>query len=237
MNSVRSNIFILLSSNDAKIEELCDDAMWHHFLPLMQSVNLSAANSLQTEEELLCCVCLHVFTDPFTCGHNFCKTCITQRLNFNSQHRSVRRVKSLLTVNISSVSILLYLRWLLTSDSQIGKKARNSSEQTSKSFLWNSYWNQTESPSVLPVVSMKSASSNSLKTDPLINNIYNMAGSMCDKRGKPLKLLCKTQCADFPRFLLWRKNVKLRRKSSKHFRLEFRRSWRKNWNIKRSNIQ
>ncbi|KAF7706557.1 zinc-binding protein A33-like [Silurus meridionalis] len=36
--------------------------------------------SLLSEEQLLCSICLDVFTDPVTtpCGHNFCKSCLTQ---------------------------------------------------------------------------------------------------------------------------------------------------------------
>uniref|UniRef100_A0A8D0A4R8 Uncharacterized protein n=1 Tax=Sander lucioperca TaxID=283035 RepID=A0A8D0A4R8_SANLU len=41
---------------------------------------MSAASSLLTEDQFLCSICLDVFTDPVTipCGHNFCKTCITE---------------------------------------------------------------------------------------------------------------------------------------------------------------
>ncbi|XP_078112328.1 LOW QUALITY PROTEIN: E3 ubiquitin-protein ligase TRIM39-like [Sander vitreus] len=44
------------------------------------SVDMSAASSLLTEDQFLCSICLDVFTDPVTipCGHNFCKTCITE---------------------------------------------------------------------------------------------------------------------------------------------------------------
>ncbi|XP_053089129.1 E3 ubiquitin-protein ligase TRIM21-like [Pangasianodon hypophthalmus] len=38
------------------------------------------SSSLLSEEQLLCLICLDVFTDPVTtpCGHNFCKSCLTQ---------------------------------------------------------------------------------------------------------------------------------------------------------------
>ncbi|KAK3546698.1 hypothetical protein QTP70_032173, partial [Hemibagrus guttatus] len=38
------------------------------------------SRSLLSEEQLQCSICLDVFTDPVTtpCGHNFCKSCITQ---------------------------------------------------------------------------------------------------------------------------------------------------------------
>ncbi|KAI5104499.1 hypothetical protein C0J45_6125 [Silurus meridionalis] len=37
-----------------------------------------ASSSLLSEEQLLCSICLDVFTDPVTtpCGHNFCKNCL-----------------------------------------------------------------------------------------------------------------------------------------------------------------
>ncbi|XP_053537924.1 E3 ubiquitin-protein ligase TRIM39 [Ictalurus punctatus] len=38
------------------------------------------SSSLLSEEQLQCSICLDVFTDPVTtpCGHNFCKSCLTQ---------------------------------------------------------------------------------------------------------------------------------------------------------------
>ncbi|XP_031724035.1 E3 ubiquitin-protein ligase TRIM21-like [Anarrhichthys ocellatus] len=46
---------------------------------------MSAASCLLTEDQFLCSICLDVFTDPVAipCGHNFCKTCITQHWNVN----------------------------------------------------------------------------------------------------------------------------------------------------------
>ncbi|XP_028441076.1 E3 ubiquitin-protein ligase TRIM21-like [Perca flavescens] len=40
---------------------------------------MPAASSLLTKDQFLCSICLNVFNDPVTipCGHNFCKTCIT----------------------------------------------------------------------------------------------------------------------------------------------------------------
>ncbi|XP_076023496.1 E3 ubiquitin-protein ligase TRIM21-like [Genypterus blacodes] len=48
---------------------------------------MSAASCLQSEDQLLCSICLDVFTDPVStpCGHNFCRTCITQHWNSNVQ--------------------------------------------------------------------------------------------------------------------------------------------------------
>ncbi|KAK9516161.1 hypothetical protein VZT92_024112 [Zoarces viviparus] len=48
---------------------------------------MSAASCLLTEDQFLCSICLVVFTDPVStpCGHNFCKTCITDHWNVNVQ--------------------------------------------------------------------------------------------------------------------------------------------------------
>ncbi|XP_076011399.1 E3 ubiquitin-protein ligase TRIM39-like [Genypterus blacodes] len=46
---------------------------------------MAAASSLLSQDQCLCSICLDVFIDPVTtpCGHNFCKTCITQHWNCN----------------------------------------------------------------------------------------------------------------------------------------------------------
>ncbi|XP_042361250.1 E3 ubiquitin-protein ligase TRIM39-like [Plectropomus leopardus] len=48
---------------------------------------MAAASCLLTEDQFLCSICLDVFTDPVTipCGHNFCKTCITDHWKLNVQ--------------------------------------------------------------------------------------------------------------------------------------------------------
>nr|XP_020509179.2 E3 ubiquitin-protein ligase TRIM39-like [Labrus bergylta] len=44
-----------------------------------QPVDMASASSLAFEEQLLCSICLHEFTEPVStpCGHNYCKACIT----------------------------------------------------------------------------------------------------------------------------------------------------------------
>ncbi|KAM4614749.1 E3 ubiquitin-protein ligase TRIM21-like [Polymixia lowei] len=46
---------------------------------------MASASCLLSEEQFLCSICLDVFTNPVStpCGHNFCKTCITQLWDSN----------------------------------------------------------------------------------------------------------------------------------------------------------
>ncbi|XP_051243785.1 E3 ubiquitin/ISG15 ligase TRIM25-like [Dicentrarchus labrax] len=46
---------------------------------------MAAASSFLSEDQFLCSICLDVFTDPVTtsCGHNFCKNCISEHWNIN----------------------------------------------------------------------------------------------------------------------------------------------------------
>uniref|UniRef100_A0A3B4U9K9 E3 ubiquitin-protein ligase TRIM21-like n=1 Tax=Seriola dumerili TaxID=41447 RepID=A0A3B4U9K9_SERDU len=50
---------------------------------------MSAANCLLSEESFLCSICLDVFNTPVTlqCGHNFCRSCITQNWRINRKYQ------------------------------------------------------------------------------------------------------------------------------------------------------
>ncbi|XP_072543606.1 E3 ubiquitin-protein ligase TRIM39-like [Salminus brasiliensis] len=52
-----------------------------------QSESFVCDSSPLSEDQFQCSICLDVFTDPVStpCGHNFCKTCLTQYWN-NTQH-------------------------------------------------------------------------------------------------------------------------------------------------------
>uniref|UniRef100_A0A673A6Z9 Uncharacterized protein n=1 Tax=Sphaeramia orbicularis TaxID=375764 RepID=A0A673A6Z9_9TELE len=46
---------------------------------------MAAAGRVRSEDQFLCSICLDVFTDPVTtsCGHNFCKSCISEHWRVN----------------------------------------------------------------------------------------------------------------------------------------------------------
>lgn len=50
---------------------------------LMAAPTVTSVSCELSEEQLLCSICLEVFTDPVTtpCGHNFCKHCIEQHMS------------------------------------------------------------------------------------------------------------------------------------------------------------
>ncbi|XP_075945826.1 E3 ubiquitin-protein ligase TRIM21-like [Anarhichas minor] len=167
---------------------------------------MSAASCLLTEDQFLCSICLDVFTDPVatSCGHNFCKTCITQHWNVNVQSqcpncKEVFNTRPELLVN--------------TFISEMAAQFRQSAQQKASS---SSSEQQAAKPGEVPcdvctgtkLKALKSClvcldsycethlethlTRSGLKRHQLIDPVENLEGRMCTEHDKSLELFCKT---------------------------------------------
>ncbi|XP_039668948.1 E3 ubiquitin-protein ligase TRIM39-like [Perca fluviatilis] len=167
---------------------------------------MAAANYLSSEDQFLCSICLDVFTDPVAipCGHNFCKSCITDHWNISDwcqcplcKEAFTRRPD--LRVNTFISEMVAQFRRSVQQ-----KASRSSSEQ------------QVSKPGEVPcdvctgtkLKALKSClvclvsycethlephrTMSGLKRHQLIDPVENLEGRMCTKHDKPLELFCKT---------------------------------------------
>ncbi|XP_037623512.1 E3 ubiquitin-protein ligase TRIM39-like [Sebastes umbrosus] len=167
---------------------------------------MSAASCLLTEDQFLCSICLDVFTDPVStpCGHNFCKTCITQ-------HWDIK-----VPFQCPNCKELFYTRPELrvnTFISEMAAQFRQSAQQKASS---SSSEQQAAKPGEVPcdvctgtkLKALKSClvclesycethlephlTRSSLKKHQLIDPVENLEGRMCTNHDKLLELFCKT---------------------------------------------
>ncbi|XP_049429440.1 E3 ubiquitin-protein ligase TRIM21-like isoform X2 [Epinephelus fuscoguttatus] len=167
---------------------------------------MSAASCLLTEDQFLCSICLDVFTDPVStpCGHNFCKTCITEHWNINVPYqcpncKEVFHQRPEMRVN--------------TFISEMAAQFRQSAQQKASS---SSSEQQVSKPGEVPcdvctgtkLKALKSClvclesycethlephlTRSGLKRHQLIDPVENLEGRMCLKHDKLLELFCKT---------------------------------------------
>ncbi|XP_047434148.1 zinc-binding protein A33-like [Mugil cephalus] len=167
---------------------------------------MSAASSLRSEDQFLCSICLDLFTDPVTtsCGHNFCKHCITQHWDHNVTFqcplcKEIFDTRPQLKINTFIREIVAEFRH----EAQQKASSSNSEQQAAK-------------PGEVPcdvcigtkLKALKSClvcllsycdfhlephlTTSRLKTHQLIQPVDNLEDRMCRKHDKPLELFCKT---------------------------------------------
>ncbi|KAM6941257.1 E3 ubiquitin-protein ligase TRIM21-like [Lycodopsis pacificus] len=165
---------------------------------------MAAANYLSSEDQFLCSICLDVFTDPVTtsCGHNFCKNCITEHWNTSDRCqcpmcKEVFNTRPDLRINTFISEMVVQFR-------QSAQQKTSSSEQ------------QESKPGEVPcdvctgtkLKALKSClvclvsycethlephlTASRLKRHQLIDPVENLEDRMCTKHDKPLELFCKT---------------------------------------------
>ncbi|XP_073328327.1 E3 ubiquitin-protein ligase TRIM21-like [Pagrus major] len=167
---------------------------------------MSAASCLLTEDQFLCSICLDVFTDPVatSCGHNFCKTCITIHWDKKDKCqcpncKEVFNTRPELKVN--------------TFISEMAAQFRQSAQQKASS---SSSEQHVSKPGEVPcdvctgtkLKALKSClvclasycethlephlTMSGLKRHQLIDPVENLEDRMCTKHDKLLELFCKT---------------------------------------------
>ncbi|KAM3864344.1 E3 ubiquitin-protein ligase TRIM21-like [Diretmus argenteus] len=167
---------------------------------------MSAASSLLSEEQFLCSICLDVFTHPVTipCGHNYCKSCITQHWDIDAQcqcpmckelfeRRPELRVNTFISEMAAHYRKSAQKKASSCPDQHCAKPGEvpcdvctGTKLKALKSCLvcLTSYC-ETH---LEPHQTMKG-----LKRHKLIDPVENLEDRMCKKHDRPLELFCKTE--------------------------------------------
>ncbi|XP_078127894.1 E3 ubiquitin-protein ligase TRIM21-like [Sander vitreus] len=166
---------------------------------------MAAANYLSSEDQFLCSICLDVFTDPVAipCGHNFCKSCITDHWNISDRCQCPLCKEAFTTRPDLRVNTFI---------SEMVAQFRQSAQQKASS---SSSEQQVSKPGEVPcdvctgtkLKALKSClvclvsycethlephlTMSGLKRHQLIVPVENLEGRMCTKHDKPLELFCK----------------------------------------------
>ncbi|XP_039865977.1 E3 ubiquitin-protein ligase TRIM21-like [Simochromis diagramma] len=167
---------------------------------------MSAASNLRSEDQFLCSICLDVFTDPVTtpCGHNFCKTCISQHWDTNGRHKCpmcnrVFKRRPELDINTLFSEMVAQFR----REAQQKASSSSSEQQAAKPgevpcdvctgtrlkalkscLVCQTSYCQTH---LEPHLTVKR-----LKRHQLVDAVENLEGRMCTKHDNLLQLFCKT---------------------------------------------
>ncbi|CAI5682876.1 unnamed protein product [Oreochromis niloticus] len=167
---------------------------------------MSAASNLRSEDQFLCSICLDVFTDPVStpCGHNFCKTCISQHWDMNQSCqcpmcKETFKTRPQLRVNTFISEMVAQFR----REAQQKASSSSSEQQTAKPgevpcdictgtrlkalkscLVCQTSYCQTH---LEPHLTVKG-----LKRHQLIDAAENLEDRMCKKHDKLLELFCKT---------------------------------------------
>ncbi|XP_056225357.1 E3 ubiquitin-protein ligase TRIM21-like [Seriola aureovittata] len=167
---------------------------------------MSAASNLRSEDQFLCSICLDVFTDPVTtsCGHNFCKNCITTHWDISD------RCQCPMCKKVFNIRPELHINTFI---SEVVAQFKLEAQQKTSS---SSSEQQVSKPGEVPCdvctgTKLKALKSclvcltsycethlephltvSGLKRHQLIDPVENLEDRMCTKHDKPLELFCQT---------------------------------------------
>ncbi|XP_041640709.1 E3 ubiquitin-protein ligase TRIM21-like [Cheilinus undulatus] len=163
-------------------------------------MEMSAARSLLSEDTFLCPVCLDTFTDPVStpCGHNFCKTCISENWNTKDQYLCPLCKEDFSRKPNLKVNMLL-------SGMVAARLESSSSSEHQESEPGEVLCDACTSPKLTALKSCMDClvsyceahlephlTAPRLKRHQLMDPVENLEDRMCTKHEKPLELFCQT---------------------------------------------
>nr|XP_046199588.1 E3 ubiquitin-protein ligase TRIM39-like [Oncorhynchus gorbuscha] len=164
---------------------------------------MASSNSLLSEEQFQCSICLDVFTDPVSipCGHNFCMACIGVYWNANGLCKCPVCQKAFeprpdLSVNTFISEMAAHVRKLAPADSTLKQHPAKPGEVacdvcTGRKFMalksclvcLASYCETHLEPHQRVA---------SFKKHKLIDPVENLDDRVCEKHQRPLELFCRS---------------------------------------------
>ncbi|XP_076026794.1 E3 ubiquitin-protein ligase TRIM21-like [Genypterus blacodes] len=166
---------------------------------------MSATICLWSDDQFLCSICLDSFTDPVStsCGHNFCKTCLTQYWNNNVQ--CVCPLCKDVFVTRPELHVNTFISELAAKFRQAAEcKASSISEQPAAKpgDVQCDFCTETKLKAIMSCLKCEASfcqthlephlTTARLRSHQLIHPVDNLEDRMCKKHKKPLELFCKT---------------------------------------------
>ncbi|XP_036452743.1 E3 ubiquitin-protein ligase TRIM39-like isoform X1 [Colossoma macropomum] len=162
---------------------------------------MSSSSSLLSEDQLLCCICLDVFTDPVTtpCGHNFCMVCLKECWDSSSRcqcpvckeefsRRPELRVNTFISGLAAQFKKSVQVKFSRAPEKQPSKPTKvlcdSCSEEAVKSCL-------DCGVSYCETHLMPHKTAAKLKKHKLMDPVENLEDYICQKHERPLELFCR----------------------------------------------
>uniref|UniRef100_A0A672YQ22 Uncharacterized protein n=1 Tax=Sphaeramia orbicularis TaxID=375764 RepID=A0A672YQ22_9TELE len=171
---------------------------------------MAAAGCVRSEDQFLCSICVEVFTDPVTipCGHNFCKSCISEHWGVNVPYqcpmcKEVFNTKPQLKINTFISEMVAQFRHEAEHEAEHEPNISSSDQQAAKpGEVPCDICSQTKLKALKSCLVCLTSycrthlephlKLSGLKLHQLIHPVENLEDRMCKKHDKPLELFCKT---------------------------------------------
>ncbi|KAL7875467.1 hypothetical protein AOLI_G00104300 [Acnodon oligacanthus] len=165
---------------------------------------MASSSSLLSEDQLLCSICLDVFTDPVTtpCGHNFCRVCLKEC--WDSSSRCQCPVCKTQFSKRPDLCVNTFISGLAAQFKEsVQVKLRRTPEQHPSSQVLCDICSEKKSPALKScLICMTSYCKTHLephqrvsafKSHKIINPMENLEDYICQKHRRPLELFCKVE--------------------------------------------